>query len=329
MNSQHIDIFKYFFSFFFMVKYTGKDYCLYNVYLIKEEFMRKLRILLLLFLSFFWITGCSQTESSVKVANNETIQISNIPEYTNQPYIEINNNIPDFSESEKTAESFEFYSELDKFGRCGYAMANISKDLMPTTKRESIGMIKPTGWKTVRYDDLVDGKYLYNRCHLIGYQLAGENANEKNLITGTRYMNVEGMLPFENKVADYVNETNNHVLYRVTPVFEGENLVASGVQMEAYSIEDKGQGVSFNVFVYNVQPGVTIDYATGDSHRSEEISLSKADDEEIEIRGNKSSKIYHCPGQAAYDDMKDSKNLVIFHSEKEAQNAGYRKAYQC
>lgn len=288
--------------------------------------MRKLRILLLLFLSFFLISGCSQMESVSRETTNETIQISDIPEYSDQPYVEINNNIPTFTDEEKTVESFEFYSELDELGRCGYAMANISKDIMPTTKRESIGMIKPTGWKTVRYDDLVDGKYLYNRCHLIGYQLAGENANEKNLITGTRYMNVDGMLPFENKVDDYVDETGNHVLYRVIPIFESDNLVASGVQMEAYSVEDDGEGVSFNVYVYNVQPGITIDYATGDSHRNTETSTSKASNEEVEIRGNKSSKIYHCPGQAAYDDMKDSKNLVIFHSEEEAQEAGYRKA---
>ena len=288
--------------------------------------MRKLRILLLLFLSFFLISGCSQMESVSRETTNETIQISDIPEYSDQPYVEINNNIPTFTDEEKTVESFEFYSELDELGRCGYAMANISKDIMPTTKRESIGMIKPTGWKTVRYDDLVDGKYLYNRCHLIGYQLAGENANEKNLITGTRYMNVDGMLPFENKVDDYVDETGNHVLYRVIPIFESDNLVASGVQMEAYSVEDDGEGVSFNVYVYNVQPGITIDYATGDSHRNTETSTSKASNEEVEIRGNKSSKIYHCPGQAAYDDMKDSKNLVIFHSEEEAQEAGYQKA---
>ncbi len=309
-----------------MVKYAGRYYHLHNVYIIKEAIMRKLRILLLLFLSFIWISGCSQTEPVSRANTNETIQISDIPEYTGQPYVEINNNIPTFTDEEKTVESFEFYSELDELGRCGYAIANISKDIMPTTKRESIGMIKPSGWKTVRYDDLVDGKYLYNRCHLIGYQLAGENANEKNLITGTRYMNVEGMLPFENEVDDYVDETGNHVLYRVTPIFEGDNLIASGVHMEAYSVEDAGEGVSFNVYVYNVQPGITIDYATGDSHRNTETSTSNASNEEVEIRGNKSSKIYHCPGQAAYDDMEDSKNLVIFHSEEEAQKAGYRKA---
>lgn len=188
-------------------------------------------------------------------------------------------------------------------------------------------MIKPSGWHTVRYDDLVDGKYLYNRCHLIGFQLSGENANERNLITGTRYMNVEGMLPFEDMVADYVQDTNNHVLYRVTPIFEGKNLVASGVQMEAQSVEDHGKGIEFNVFVYNIQPGITIDYATGNSHL-EKASGNETNDKDfkMEIRGNKKSKIYHCPNQQAYDEMEDSKNLIIFHSEEEAQAAGYRKA---
>ena len=188
-------------------------------------------------------------------------------------------------------------------------------------------MIKPSGWHTVRYDDLVDGKYLYNRCHLIGFQLSGENANERNLITGTRYMNVEGMLPFEDMVADYVQDTNNHVLYRVTPIFEGKNLVASGVQMEAQSVEDHGKGIEFNVFVYNIQPGITIDYATGNSHLEKDSGNETNDkDTKMEIRGNKKSKIYHCPNQQAYDEMEDSKNLIIFHSEEEAQAAGYRKA---
>lgn len=195
---------------------------------------------------------------------------------------------------------------------------------MPTEKRGSIGQVKPTGWQTVKYD-IVDGKYLYNRCHLIGYQLSGENANEKNLITGTRYMNVEGMLPFENMVADYVKETGNHVLYRVTPVFEGDNLLADGVQMEAFSVEDEGDGISFHVYVYNVQPGIEIDYATGESSLGSSEAYG-AETEQGEIRGNSRSKIFHCPGQAAYDEMADSKYLVIFGSEQEAEDAGYRKA---
>ena len=167
-----------------------------------------------------------------------------------------------------TTTSFESYSELDSLGRCGVAYACASTDTMPTEERGTIGQIKPTGWHTVKYD-CVDGKYLYNRCHLIGYQLTGENANTKNLITGTRYLNVEGMLPFENMVAEYVEETGNHVMYRVTPHFEGTNLLASGVQMEAYSVEDDGEGVCFNVYVYNAQPGITIDYKNGDSRLTE------------------------------------------------------------
>lgn len=188
-----------------------------------------------------------------------------IPVYTGSPYCEINSNIPYFEDSEKTTDVFENYSDLDSLGRCGVAYANICKELMPTEKRGEIGMIKPTGWHTVRYDDLIKDKYLYNRCHLIGFQLAGENANEKNLVTGTRYMNVDGMLPFENMVTDYVKEMNNHVLYRVTPIFVGNDLVCRGVEMEAWSVEDDGEGICFHVFAYDVQPGIVIDYATGDS----------------------------------------------------------------
>ena len=195
----------------------------------------------------------------------DTISIEDIPEYTGNTYVEINGNIPYFDASDHGTTAFETYSELDDLGRCGVAYANICKEIMPTEERGGIGMIKPSGWHTVRYDDIIAGKYLYNRCHLIGYQLAGENANEKNLITGTRHLNVEGMLPFENQVADYVADTGNHVLYRVTPVFAGRNLVAHGVLMEAYSVEDSGRGVCFNVFVYNVQPGIIINYETGES----------------------------------------------------------------
>ena len=187
-----------------------------------------------------------------------------IPEYEGEPYVVINDNIPDFPDEDKTTEAFEIYSNLDILGRCGTAYANICRDLMPTEKRQEIQEIYPTGWKNKQYD-IVDQGFLYNRCHLIGFQLAGENDNEKNLITGTRYMNVEGMLPFENKVADYVHETGNHVLYRVTPIFEGLNLVASGVEMEAESVEDGGTGICFHVYVYNVQPGIDIDYRTGEN----------------------------------------------------------------
>ncbi|WP_434309957.1 DNA/RNA non-specific endonuclease [Hominifimenecus sp. rT4P-3] len=250
--------------------------------------------------------------------------ISEIPEYSGEPYVVLEGNQPDFEEDEMTEDSFEQYSELDAMGRCGSAYANVGQDLMPVEERGNIGRVKPTGWHTAKYD-IVEGKYLYNRCHLIGYQLTAENANEKNLITGTRYMNVEGMLPFENMVADYVKETDFHVLYRVTPVFEGDDLLAKGVQMEAYSVEDAGEGICFHVFVYNVQPGIQIDYATGES-RLESGAESESDHTQVEIRGNSRSKVYHCPGQAAYEEMADSKNLVIFHTEQEAIDAGYRKA---
>lgn len=194
----------------------------------------------------------------------KSYNIGEIPEYNGDSYVIINNNNPDFTEEDKNTTSFEKYSDLDYLNRTGASYANVSIDIMPTEERGKIGMIKPSGWHTIKYD-IVDGKYLYNRCHLIGYQLTGENANEKNLITCTRYMNTVGMLEFENKVADYVKKTNNHVLYRVTPIFEGNNLLASGVQMEGLSIEDNGKGIKFNVYVYNVQEGIEIDYSTGDS----------------------------------------------------------------
>lgn len=208
------------------------------------------------------------TVNTISSSELEQINIENIPKYKESPYIIINNNKPLFSEDDYTTKPFEKYSNLDSLGRCGVAYANICKEIMPQEgeQRRAIGSVKPTGWQTTTYD-IIDGKYLYNRCHLIGYQLAGENANEKNLITGTRYMNVEGMLPFENLVDDYIEEhPSSHVLYRVTPIFEGTNLIANGVQMEAYSVEDKGQGICFNVYVYNVQPGIRIDYATGNSN---------------------------------------------------------------
>ena len=195
-------------------------------------------------------------------AENDINQSANVEA---EPYEILNDNQPEFSATEKqSTEAFENYSELDSLGRCGVAYANICQEIMPTEKRGEIGMIKPTGWHTVKYD-FVDGKYLYNRCHLIAFCLAGENANEKNLITGTRYMNTQGMLPFEEKVARYVDDTNNHVLYRVTPVFERDNLLASGVQIEAYSVEDDGAGMCFNVYCYNIQPGVELNYSNGDS----------------------------------------------------------------
>ena len=228
--------------------------------------------------------GDSQAVSSsenggnrVSSASGTSFNLADVPAYSGQPYVAVNGNVPYFTDADLTDVSFESYSDLDSLGRCGVAYASVSQDTMPTEKRGSIGEVKPTGWHTAKYDN-VDGKYLYNRCHLIGYQLTAENANKENLITGTRYLNVEGMLPFENLVADYVKETENHVLYRVTPIFEGDNLVASGVQMEAMSVEDKGEGVCFNVYCYNVQPGVAIDYATGDSWLEGDAPASSGSD---------------------------------------------------
>lgn len=266
----------------------------------------------------------NSSTSNTTTTDSSNITINNIPEYSGDDYIILNNNVPNFSDSDLTTTSFEEYAPLDDLGRCGVAYSNIGTDIMPTEKRESISSVKPSGWQSVKYD-IVEGKYLYNRSHLIGYQLTAENANDRNLITGTRYFNATLMLPYENMVADYIKETNNHVLYRVTPVFEGNNLVATGVQMEAKSVEDNGEGIEFNVFVYNVQPGITIDYATGNSALSgEEINSTDSSNtssasnnnsisssntpssnnttstEETIIRGNSKSKIYHCPGQRDY-----------------------------
>lgn len=210
------------------------------------------------------------TPTSVPTATPEPtpepvkVILADIPAYSGEPYVAINGNVPYFSDAEMTTTSFEDYSLLDSLGRCGVAYSCVGTETMPTEKRGSIGQIKPSGWHTVKYD-FIDGKYLYNRCHLIGYQLTAENANEQNLITGTRALNIDGMLPFENMTADYIKETGNHVLYRVTPMFDGNDLVSKGVLMEAKSVEDNGDGILFCVFAYNVQPGVTIDYATGDN----------------------------------------------------------------
>lgn len=203
-------------------------------------------------------------------SDNANLYISyDIPDYTGNMSIVINNNEPIFDEKLKNTNSFESYSRLDSLNRCGVAIANIGIDLMPTEKRESIGMIKPSGWHTIKYD-IINDKYLYNRCHLIGYQLTGENANEKNLITCTRQMNTIGMLEYENMVANYIKDTKNHVLYRATPIFEDNNLIAKGIVLEALSIEDNGKGIKFNVFIYNIQDGIEIDYLTGESRLSEE-----------------------------------------------------------
>ena len=246
--------------------------------------MKKLLSLLLSVLLLLTLTACEEEDVELaldvavavleKVEEYERSQTENaasveeIPPFSGEAYVTINDNVPFFAPEEITAESYEYYSELDSLGRCGVTEACIGIDIMPTEDRGDIGSVKPSGWKSVKYD-IVDGKYLYNRCHLIGFQLAGENANKQNLITGTRYLNIEGMLPFENMVADYVQETENHVMYRVTPIFEGDDLVAQGVVMEGWSVEDEGEGICFCVFAYNAQPGIAIDYATGESELAE------------------------------------------------------------
>lgn len=218
----------------------------------------------------------NEEKTEAAVSDKEQFDVSNVPAYSGNAYTVINDNVPFFTEADlqKAADSYESYSDLDSLGRCGVCIASVGEDIMPTEERENIGQVKPTGWQTVKYNGIVDGNYLYNRCHLIGYQLTGENANEKNLITGTRYLNMDGMLPFENMVTDYVKSTGDHVLYRVTPVFEGDNLVASGVTIEAESVEDNGAGLLFNVYVYNVQPGVSIDYASGKSEPDGTVSVA-------------------------------------------------------
>lgn len=307
--------------------------------------MRKKKNLLfgaLLCAILLFLPACSSenTEGLTSSQQTQSVDLSSIPAYSGQAYIEVNNNIPDFSESDLTTTSFEKYSDLDELGRCGVAYANVGKDTMPTEKRGSIGQVKPSGWHTIKYDN-VDGKYLYNRCHLIGYQLTAENANEKNLITGTRYLNINGMLDFENMVADYVKETNNHVLYRVTPVFEGDNLVASGVQMEAMSVEDHGAAVQFNVYCYNVQPEITIDYSNGDSHHSSDSSVqtnnskteksSKATEQSKESSYilNTNTKKFHLPSCPSVSDTHSNNKYTYTGNRDDLIKQGYDPCKNC
>lgn len=285
-------------------------------------------LLLSLTLLFGGCSPDSSSESPSQTSDREaSYNLESIPEYTGDPYVVINENVPFFTESDFTEEAFETYSDLDELGRCGAAFANVGKENMPTEERGQIGMIKPSGWQTVKYD-CVDGKYLYNRCHLIGYQLSAENANEKNLITGTRYLNVSGMLPFENMVADYIKNTGNHVLYRITPIYQDKNLVASGVLMEAQSVED--DTIRFCVYCYNVQPGIQIDYATGKSSLaagSEEAS--KAPDQEATYILNENSKKIHTPDCPSVQDTKP-KNRKEYHGLlQELLDDGYTGCKNC
>lgn len=255
--------------------------------------------------------------------------VQDVPAFSDMPYVVIHDNQPEFTESDLTTESYEYYSPLDSLGRCGYVMACVGYDLMPTEDRESISSVKPTGWVQNQYD-FVDGGSLYNRCHLIGFQLTGENANERNLITGTRYCNVDGMLPFENMVADYVKETGNHVLYRVTPVFDGYNLVARGVQMEAFSVEDSGDGVCFNVYVYNNQPGVTIDYATGNNWEDDtDQTTAGASAGDITYLLNTSSMKFHTENCLQGQSIKDENKEIFTGNREDLIAQGYVSSGCC
>ena len=301
-----------------------------------------------------------QVTSATDVPTGEgtsAFSLREIPAYSGTPYTEVNGNQPYFTEEELTTQAFETYSELDSLGRCGVAYANVGQDLMPTEPRGEIGAVKPTGWHLVKYDN-VDGKYLYNRCHLIAYMLAAENANPQNLITGTRYLNVQGMLPFETKVCDYVKNTGNHVLYRVTPIFDGDNLLADGVLMEAYSVEDAGEGISFCVFAYNVQPGIGIDYATGDNwaegsgtYQSTVASVAEETpapqpetDTAVQITPelsapqetqqttyvlNSNTMKFHYPTCSSVDDMKEKNKQIYTGSRDEVINMGYVPCKRC
>ena len=291
---------------------------------------RNIKVVLAIVLAITCINGIGlnlndhpiQVPDGTSSSQSKTTSTSSIPDYTGLASVVLSDG-SGLDISDLPSETV--LSELDSLGWCGTVEMVVTPDTMPAEgeRRGSIGMVKPSGWHTLR-DDSLDGKYLYNRCHLIAWCLSGMNAEERNLITGTRYMNVDGMLPFENMVADYVKETKGHVLYRVTPVFYQDELVARGVKMEGWSVEDNGESVCFNVFVYNVQPGISICYADGTSSRIAQEET--ADPSAQKIYGNRRSKIYHCPGQAAYEEMKDSPNLVIFGSEEQAQAAGYRKA---
>lgn len=277
--------------------------------------------------------GCSYNQpgldtQAIQENTQKSYELTDIPAYAGNSFVILDDNKPAFSKKDQErTDAFETYSDLDELGRCGVAYANICKELMPTEERGAIGMVKPTGWHTVKYDN-VEGKYLYNRCHLIGYQLAGENANEKNLITGTRYLNVTGMLKFENLVADYVNETNHHVLYRVTPVFEGDNLVASGVEMEAYSVEDKGEGVSFHVFLYNVQPGITIDYATGESWL-DDSKTTEDNEKTLNYVLNTNTHKFHKGNCESVRDIAGSNKEVYTGNREDLINMGYEPCKRC
>jgi len=271
------------------------------------------------------------TIPTTKETTNSVISDESIPDFNGKAYVTLNNNIPEFKSTEITTRAFEDYTNLDYSGRCGVAFACLGLETMPTEERGEIGMIKPSGWHSVKYD-CVDGKYLYNRCHLIGFQLSGENANEKNLITGTRYLNIQGMLPFENMVADYIKETGNHVMYRVTPVFEGDNLLAKGVKMEGFSVEDNGEGICFNVFCYNAQPSIKIDYETGESYliaKPTESPVREDDKKSAAYILNTGSKKFHYSDCSSVGRMSEKNKKEFNGNRNELISDGYEPCKSC
>lgn len=314
--------------------------------------MKIRKVIIAFFTATLMLTGCAGNERPIQEEDQQIIYVNeeaaeteldgqleadagefnlnDIPEFDSNPYAVVNDNKPFFTDEELTTDVFEHYSDLDALGRCGTAYANICKELMPTEKRQEIGQIKPSGWHTIKYDN-VDGKYLYNRCHLIGFQLAGENANNKNLITGTRYMNVDGMLPFENLVADFVQETNYHVLYRVTPIYASDqDLVAKGVLMEAKSVEDSGRGVEFCVFCYNNQPDIEIDYSNGDSQKVEEDAASTTSDQNLEsyVLNTKTMK-FHKPSCDSAKEISDANRREVVGDREKILEQGYTACKKC
>lgn len=291
-------------------------------------------------------TDATESDKNADINTTVSFNYKDIPKYSGEPYVEINKGVPYFTEDDMTTESFESYSELDKLGRCGTAFACVGTDTMPTEERGKIGMIKPSGWHTVKYPGVVDGLYVYNRCHLIAYCLTAENANEKNLITGTRSMNVDGMLPFETKTVQYVEKTGNHVLYRVTPVFKKNDLVCRGVLMEAYSVEDDGKGIQFCVFCYNVQPGIKIDYATGETSLKSNaatttesaadkgdmtsgIQKASGDNEDTSYVLNTNTKKFHYPSCSSVKQMSDRNRRDVTESRNELIAEGYSPCKNC
>lgn len=308
--------------------------------------IKRLASLLLALALIFSLAACGKSNNtasevtsstaSSKTAESDIITLDNLPEFSGEPFVIVNGNKPNFTEKETAGDSYETYGEHDSLKRCTACIAKIGKDLMPTEDRGSIGQVKPTGWETAKYD-CVDGKYLYNRCHLIGFQLTGENANVKNLITGTRYLNVDGMLPFENMVADYVKETGNHCMYRVTPIFNGDELVARGVLMEARSVEDNGEGIEFAVYCYNNQPGIVIDYKTGKSRLATEdestVTPSTDSGAEADTVGkyilNTSSHKFHSTDCPLAKDIKENNRSEFEGSRDELIDCGYSPCKNC